>query len=78
MDRGALEDLYLLGDLLGAGMAGQVLKCQNKASGAWRAVKVMDVRRLCLANPAITPSDIAREAQLMMTLNHVSIYTLCG
>lgn len=67
-----VEDVYIIGDQIGAGMCGTVHVCVDIATGVQRAVKIIDTKKFAL-NPGLSPSDLREEAEMMRALDHPNI-----
>ena len=65
-----IEDFYVIGDQLGAGMCGQVHLCVHRQTRKQYAVKIIDTRKFPLS-PGLSPRELRQEAELMKNLNHV-------
>ena len=67
-----VEDVYIIGDQIGAGMCGTVHVCIEIASGVQRAVKIIDTKKFALS-PGLSTKDLREEAEMMRGLDHPNI-----
>lgn len=65
-----MEDEYVIGDMIGAGMSGQVYFCIHRQTKRKCAVKIIDTRKFNF-NPGIEKEDLKQEADMMRELHHV-------
>lgn len=70
-----VEDVYIIGDQIGAGMSGEVHLCIHRKSGRRCAVKIIDTRKFALT-PGLAKEDLLMEATLMQELKHVCNFSL--
>jgi serine/threonine protein kinase len=67
-----IEDVYVIGDRVGAGTCGQVYKCIHRVSGKQYAVKIIDTTKFSRI-AGLSINELREEADMMKQLDHVSI-----
>ena len=69
-----IEDLYVIGDRIGAGMCGSVHICAHKATRTKWAVKIIDTKKFGISpGTGLSVGELRQEAELMKVLNHPNI-----
>ncbi len=66
-----IEDFYIIGNQIGAGVSGQVHFCVNRSTNQPCAVKIIDTRKFTL-DPSLSIDTLKEEAEIMSQLDHVS------